>query len=468
MKKFKTLLLILIFIPCFLLSGCVTQTEPYITNIHKSGINGNIETYTITYSDGTTSTFSIENGEDGEDLTLEVIQAYCTEQGISLEDYFNSLKIELNSVENAVNKALKSAVTIMAISPYQMGSQYQQRAGGAGVIFKMDELSNVSYIITNYHVVETKTTLSNIANEIKIFQYGADMSVSVDNPNDYIKHNGGYLYKKYNFSSSAVSATYVGGSNQFDIAILKVETDDLLSVYPHACPITVAKNYSIAETAIAIGNPKVSGMSVNKGIVSVESEKLELDGIVYRVMRIDTPVNPGNSGGGLFNDKGELIGIVNAKTQNVNIDNIAYAIPCDNAIKVAENIIHYYEETNSVVKVKKFYLGVTTQAKNSYAEYNSETNKTILHDETHITQLDVGGVGDTIGLKVGDVITAVVINGVTHNLTRSFQMSDLMLTVRTGDSVAFYGNRTIGEETTKNIKLAGTDNVLANQLKSVD
>jgi S1-C subfamily serine protease len=463
MKKLKLFLLTLLLIPCFFLGGCdFLVPERVVTDISKSGVNGNIVTYTITYSDGSTSNFSVENGEDGQDLTLEVIQAYCNKQGITLEEYFNSLDIELNSIEKATNLALKSAVTITAVSPYQTGSQYMQRAGGAGVIYKMDEVSNISYIITNYHVVSTSTTLNEIANEIKIFQYGADMRVTVDDPDDYKQSiSGGYCYKGYNFSSSAVDATYIGGSNTFDIAILQVETDDLLAVYPHARPITVAKNYSVANTAIAIGNPNATGMSVTKGIVSVESENLTLDGIDYRVMRIDTPVNPGNSGGGLFNDKGELIGIVNAKMESTKIDNIAYAIPFDNAILVADNIID-----NSCVK--KLYLGISYATENSHAVYDANTKTTLLYDELVIKEVDAGSVGEAFGLQVDDKITKVIINTEIHTIRRSFQLADLLLKVRVGDSIAFYGTRIVNQDTVENYKLGECNSVLANQLKVIE
>ena len=458
MKKFKSLILLLLLIPCFLLGGCsLLATEKYVVDISKSDTYGNITKYTITYSDGSTSFINVENGEDGEDLTLEVIQAYCTQQGITLEDYFNSLDIELNSVEKATNKALKSAVSIIAVSPYQTGAQYYSRAGGAGVIYKMDETSNESYIITNYHVVATNTTLSGIANEIKIFQYGADMTVSAKDKNSYTTSGGNYYYSGYNFSSSAVSATYVGGSNTFDIAVLKVETDDLLEVNPHACPVTVAEGYSIANTAIAIGNPNANGMSVTKGIVSVESENLVLDNISYRVMRIDTAVNPGNSGGGLFNDKGELIGIVNAKMESITIDNIAYAIPYDNAIKVADNIID-----NGCVK--KLYLGITVGVENSHAVYNPETHTTTLHDEFVVSDLDVGGVGDVLGLEVNDRITSIVLDSKTYTIQRYFQVADLLLNVRAGSSITFIGTRN-GVE---NVTLASSSNILENQLQTID
>ena len=109
---------------------------------------------------------------------------------------------------------------------------------------------------------------------------------------------------------------------------------------------------NVGESAIAIGNPEGNGFSTSLGIVSVDSEYIEMTGadgvtnVEFRVMRIDTAVNGGNSGGGLFNSKGELIGIVNAKIQSTTVENIAYAIPSNLAAAVADNIIYHCLDTD--------------------------------------------------------------------------------------------------------------------------
>ena len=526
MKKLKYLVLVLILIPCFLISGCALfQTDPYIISIEKGETYGSTTCYILTYSDGTTSTLNIEdktdgsdgatwitgtaidgtgndinclilnskvndlylnietynvykctdintwqhignikgidgsNGKDGEDLTLDVIQAYCNNAGITLEEYFESLNIEFNNntIENAVNTALKSTVSIIAISPNAANSIYYSRAGGSGVIYSMG--STYSYIVTNYHVVSTKTTESKIATKIKLFQYGADMSISASDK--YTTDGTNYYYTEYYFSDTAVDATYIGGSDTYDIAVLQVKTADLLAVNPHACAVTIANEYSVANTAIAIGNPNAAGMSVTKGIISVESEYLELEGITYRVMRIDTAVNPGNSGGGLFDINGELIGIVNAKMESATIDNIAYALPYDNITKVANNIIDNY--SGSAVEVKKLYLGLTFNTENSHAVYDSTTNTTKLYDEFVVDEIDSGSVAENIGIKVGDNITSVIIDGVTYNITRAYQVPELMLYVRVGSNIKFIGTRNGVENT----NLAYCDNILAEYLISV-
>ena len=125
-----------------------------------------------------------------------------------------------------------------------------------------------------------------------------------------------------------ISAEYIGGSLTYDIAVLKITDSEIYSE-------SIAKKAELAdrtvfagETAIAIGNPEADGISSTVGVVSVDSEYLTMTGaddvteVTFRVMRIDTAVNSGNSGGGLFNDQGELIGIVNAKIMTDDIENI--------------------------------------------------------------------------------------------------------------------------------------------------
>ena len=99
--------------------------------------------------------------------------------------------------------------------------------------------------------------------------------------------------------------------------------------------------------AIAIGNPENNGISATQGIISLESEYIEMansantDVITYRVLRVDTAINSGNSGGGLFDSEGRVMGIVNAKMVDEAIDSIGYAIPSNIVFNVADNIIYH-------------------------------------------------------------------------------------------------------------------------------
>jgi S1-C subfamily serine protease len=150
-------------------------------------------------------------------------------------------------------------------------------------------------------------------------------------------------------------------------------------------------------------------------------------------MRIDVAVNGGNSGGALFNDDGEVIGIVNAKMSDSTIDNIGYAIPSNVAKNVADNIIYYDSLDSSNDCVKRAIIGVTPSIKEAYTEFDSETGRVHKMETVHISEIVSGSLADG-KLKKGDVLNSVTIDGVTYEITRTFDVFDAMLTVRVTDS----------------------------------
>ena len=87
---------------------------------------------------------------------------------------------------------------------------------------------------------------------------------------------------------------------------------------------------SVGDTAIAIGNPLGNlGGTVTQGIISALDRQITLEGKTMQLIQTDAAVNPGNSGGGMFNDKGELIGVVVAKSGGTIVEGIGFAIPVD-------------------------------------------------------------------------------------------------------------------------------------------
>ncbi|MBR6778566.1 MAG: serine protease [Clostridia bacterium] len=446
MKKFKIFILTMLLIPVFLFSGC-SFGKPYIIDIQKTQSFGKTDTYTLTYSDGTNDTITVENGKDGENVDIEELFASLVSRGFYentnagfqqfVKDYF-SVDVEYDNIQASVNKALQSAVVIYAAYPVNYLRTSFSISCGAGVIYKTD--GDTSYIVTNYHVVYAKnsTTANKISNDIVLYQYGVTETISTSNSDD----NG--HFGSYDFGKGSVSCQYIGGSLNYDIAVLKVSTSDLVENNATYAPVTVADSYSVADTAIAIGNPEGEGTSVTKGIISVESEYLAMKGAddytdcVFRVMRIDTPINGGNSGGGLFNNKGELIGIVNAKGLTSSsghvLDNYCYALPIDNVTKVADNIISNYSGT--AVKPVRLSFGIVFTAQNGKAVYDQTYGTTTITDELVVTEVKNNTLAKTYGIEEDDVITSIKINdNDAYTLRRAFEFKDLMLTVKPGDNL---------------------------------
>lgn len=185
-------------------------------------------------------------------------------------------------------------------------------SAGSGVIvgeFSDDKGGRGYLVITNAHVVQSGNK---------------NMYV-----NSYVTLTDGTKYQTQMCGFDAKS----------DIAVLKIyESSRYLPVAIWANDETTL---NVGESVIVIGNPLgVLGGSVTNGYLSALDREIKVDGHKMNLLQTDAAVNPGNSGGGLFNLNGELIGIVNAKIVDEDIEGIGFAIPYDDAYKA------YYDLTN--------------------------------------------------------------------------------------------------------------------------
>lgn len=342
---------------------------------------------------------------------------------INVEGGPNYEKIEINSNSDknllAASRALLSAVSVRSVFTNSKGEL--DGSAGAGIIYKLDKNKGDAYVITNYHVVYDVdvTAKDHIIPDIKLYLYGMEYMAEGD-------------------VSYAIPATFVGGSMQYDIAVLKVTASTvLMESSAMAATIADSDEVSILETAIAIGNPGNGGLSATVGCINVDSENIDVQfetssgkkSVSLRVMRTDAAVNSGNSGGGLFNDKGELIGIVNAKDANMTVDNIGYAIPSNVAKAIADNAIHYNDGT-----VKRCLLGITVGSAKYWTEYDTETGK--IHRFEKVVIREISKTSALNGeLLEGDFINSITVDGVTHKVTRIHHVVDAMLYARVGSTV---------------------------------
>lgn len=370
----------------------------------------------LTYQNGTQQNLGVVVGKDGHDGADGT-------NGTLVIDGSNG------SIAAASAKGLRSAVSIVCNfqATVQQGgwrpgsgstTTKNYSSAGSGVIYRLDKDQGDAFIITNYHVVydASSNTENGISQDISVYLYGC---VTEDD---------------------AIPATYVGGSIYYDIAVLRIEDSELLRD-SFACPIEIADSDAVAagDSAIAIGNAQGYGISVSSGIVSVDSEYITMtaaDGrteLSFRVIRVDTAVNSGNSGGGLYDDQGNLIGIVNAKMVDDGVENIGYAIPSNVAISIADNIIDYCYGTD-MERVQRALIGITVSATDSKATYDSETGRISIQEQVFVYEVSKGSLADG-NLQAGDVLLSVTLKGETTSLTRQHQLIDRMLDVRPGDTV---------------------------------
>ena len=189
------------------------------------------------------------------------------------------------TVSDVIDMNADSVVEILVSGTARnyFGQMQLTEGAGSGVIVRED-----GYIVTNYHVISS-------ANKVQV-----------------TLHNG-----------ETYPASIVGGNSDQDIAIIKINAKGL-----KAATIGDSSTVSVGDTAVAIGNPLGQlGGTATAGIISALDRTLEIEGRQLTLMQTDAAINGGNSGGGLFNSKGELIGIVDAKSSGVGIEGLAFAIP---------------------------------------------------------------------------------------------------------------------------------------------
>ncbi|WP_250865501.1 DegQ family serine endoprotease [Caballeronia sp. INSB1] len=190
-------------------------------------------------------------------------------------------------------------------------------------------------------------------------------------------------------------AKVIGADKQSDVAVLKIDAKDLPVV-----KIGDPNGSKVGQWVVAIGSPYGFDNTVTSGIISAKSRALPNENYTPFI-QTDVPVNPGNSGGPLFNLQGEVIGINSMiYSQTGGFQGLSFAIPINEAIKVKDALI----KTGHVDRGR---LGVTVQGMNQTLA-NSFGMKS--PQGALVSSVEPGGPAAKGGLQPGDVITAL--NGV--------------------------------------------------------
>lgn len=391
-------------------------------------------------SDGT-------NGTDGSSIiiTEENYNKWIEAGNVgTFEDYVANM-IAANTQEDryneaALNQAMRSVVSIRC--GYNGITQ-----AGAGVIIDGDKAVGTAYIVTNYHVLYSSSS-QRVANRINVYLYGNEIINGIQTGTD--------TYEQI-YSGNAISATYIGGSLLYDLAVIKItnstifkNSDSIILSQDQFCDSdTVGAGKSVA----VIGNPMAMGLSITTGVLSVPSEYLTLlagdqrTTTTMRAMRVDSAINSGNSGGGLFTGDGKLLGIVNAKNTQSTITNVGYAIPINVAMGIANRIIDnkVMQDGNGIVT--KCILGINPSILSTKGVYSNGTLRTV---ETVSVGALLSVNYPAYGvLQTGDIINTATLNGKTVTIEHTYQLSDLL----------YYGDQ--GDVLTLNIT-RGSQNLNAN------
>lgn len=291
-----------------------------------------------------------------------------------------------NSTSEIVKKTADSVVEISTESVVtgSFAQQYVQQGAGSGVIISQD-----GYILTNNHVI-------NGANSVKV------------------RLRDGTEY----------DATIIGSDSDNDIALLKVNATGL-------SPATLGDSNSLAvgDYVVAIGNPLGElGGTVTDGIISALARKVTIEDTQMTLLQTNAQVNPGNSGGGLFNANGELVGIVNAKQSATEVEGIAFAIPINNVLDILSDLKEYGYVTGKVD------LGIDfTDITSDETAFYYGVNQT----GCYVLSVDSGSNAEKAGVTRGDLVTKVN----DTDVSSSSDITTALEKAEVGDTVTFTVSR---------------------------
>ena len=305
----------------------------------------------------------------------------------------------LDPLVNVINSITPSVVEItteqMVTTSYGFwGGQQIVSGAGSGVIFTAD-----GYIITNAHVVEGAQQIT-------------------------VKLNDG----------TTCNATLIGSDSQSDIAVIKIDASGLTPAI-----LGDSDTIAIGETAIAVGNPSNLGVTSTDGIISALNRSVTVEGNTMNLIQTSAAISPGNSGGGLFNSKGELIGVVNAKNADENAEGLGFAIPINTAKAVAQDLIENGYVTGRPV------LGITVV---SITDAQTAMQYGVSTLGAYVQSVTEGSGAANAGMKVGDRIVSVS----TRTVTTATDVTNALQDYAAGDTVQVQVDRN-GELITLNVVL---------------
>ena len=300
---------------------------------------------------------------------------------VSVSNVKASEKLSLEEIYASwVNSCVGISTEIVTTNYF---GQTVSSAAGSGFVITAD-----GYIVTNYHVIDGASTI-----------------------------------KVTFFDGTVYDAVLVGGEEDNDVAVLKIEAEGLTPVI-----IGDSDALNVGQTVTTIGNPLGEmTFSQTDGIISAKDRTVTFDGgSKMNMLQTNCTINSGNSGGPLFNLYGEVIGITSAKYSNngssaATIEGIGFAIPMNDVVQIIQDLIEHGYVTG------KPNVGILLNDVDSAAQrYGIPAGSEVL------AILD-GSCAEKGGLQTGDIITAV---GETE-VSSTAALQSAVAKYRAGDTVTF-------------------------------
>ena len=288
------------------------------------------------------------------------------------------------TLEEIYASYVDSCVCINAQTTVQQGwQQYQATSAGSGFIISED-----GYIVTNYHVIDGASAIR----------------VTLNNGESY-------------------DATYIGGEELNDVAVLKIDVSGLKPVV-----LGDSDTLVVGEQVSTIGNALGSySFSQTSGYVSGVGRSVTMsDGTVMNMIQTDCTINSGNSGGPLFDQYGRVVGITSAKLSNngdrstASIEGIGFAIPINDVIDIITDYMQYGYVTG------RPYMGILNPTNTGdYAQIFGWP------EGVYVNDVDEGSCAQTAGIQPGDIITKID----DTDITSVSQLTSVKNSYRAGDTV---------------------------------
>ena len=271
---------------------------------------------------------------------------------------------ELSARDIYYNLALKQVVGINTdITTNIWGMAVQGSVRGSGFVISED-----GYILTNFHVIEDA------------YETGSPITV-------LFSDDSGYDTTEY-------TAQIIGFDRNNDVAVIKIDATGL-----SAATLGSSSDLLVGDTVYAVGNPLGElNYSMSSGIVSATDRVITTDEGRANMFQITAAVNEGNSGGPVYNVYGQVVGIVTAKPSEEGAEGIGFAIPIDDAVRIADDVINGGHQLNE--NQTPAYLGVTVQDVESMAQQYYD-----MPLGAYVRSVEEGSAAEKAGVLVGDIIT---------------------------------------------------------------
>jgi len=367
-KKFNSLIAVLLALTLFAATGCSllgssetsSLTSSLMNSLEQSSVENSTDTASVISEDSSSSPIIVSP------TTTSMITGTNSRTGIA-----DIIDLIADSVV---------AINVTGVAYDYFNRSYPTEGSGSGIVVSAD-----GYIITNNHVISG-------GNKITVF----------------LKDGRSF------------TAELVGKSATDDIALLKINAMGLTPA-----KIGNSSTLRVGDDTIVIGNPlgELQG-TVTTGIISALEREIELDGTTFTVLQTDAAVNPGNSGGGMFDSNGQLIGMVIAKTSETGVEGLGFVLPINVIVPVINEL-----RKNGYVTGRP-YIGLYSVDINSYllARMNNVESMGV-----YVQGVDDGSPAALAGLRAVDLI--IKIDG--KKITAASEVTGIIQNKKVGDKVTF-------------------------------